>query len=94
MLHCEHIDIWDFFHENVIENDQPHTDYNFRAYISWYLAVTLTKLKGQWIGADYADVQSLNDEDTSYDLATREGMVVEAVPILNRVVWSPNTTIL
>jgi hypothetical protein len=31
MLHHEHIDMWDLFHENVIEKDQPHADYNFRA---------------------------------------------------------------
>jgi hypothetical protein len=86
--------MWDLFHENVIENDQPHTDYNFRMYLSWYLAVIRTKLKGQWTGADYADIQSSDDEDTSYDLATREGTVVEATPILDRMVWSPNTTIL
>jgi hypothetical protein len=69
-------------------------DYNFRAYLSWYLAATWIKLKGLWTGADYADIQSSDDEDTSYNLATQEGMVVEAAPILNRVVWSPNTTIL
>jgi hypothetical protein len=94
MLHHEHIDTWCLFHENVIENDQLHTDYNFRAYLSWYLVATRTKLKGQWTGADYADIQSLDDEDTSNDLATQEGMVVEAAPILDRVVWSPNTTIM
>jgi hypothetical protein len=47
----------------VIENDQPHTDYNFRTYLSWYLAATGTKFKGQWTGADYADIQSSDDED-------------------------------
>jgi hypothetical protein len=86
--------MWDLFHENVIENDQPHTDYNFHAYLSWYLAATRTKLKGQWTVADFADIQSSDDEDTSYDLVIREGTVVEAAPTLDQVVWSPNTIIM
>jgi hypothetical protein len=78
----------------MIENDKSRTDYNYRAYLSWYLTATRTKLKGQWIGVNYTDIRSSDDEDTSYDLATQEGMVVEAAPILDRVVWSPNTTIM
>jgi hypothetical protein len=52
------------------------------------------QIEGPMTGADYADIQSSNDEDMSYDLVTWEGTVVEATPILDRVVWSPNTTIL
>jgi hypothetical protein len=92
MLHCEHIDKWDLFHENVYANDQPHTNYKFHAYLSWYFGVTWTRPKAQWTQVDYADIQSSDDEDTSYDLATGEGTVVEAAPILDRVIWSPKTT--
>jgi hypothetical protein len=38
------------------------------------------------------DIQSSDNEDTLYDLATREGTVVEAAPILDQVVWSPKIT--
>lgn len=84
-LHRDHIDVWELLHENVYANEHPHTNYNFRAYLSWYLGVTRTKLKVQWTQADYADMESSGDEDTSYDLATRGGTLVEAAPILDRV---------
>lgn len=53
-----------------------------------FLGTTRTKLKAQWTQADYADIQSSEDEDTAYDIATRAGTVVEAAPILDRVVCS------
>ena len=59
---------------------------NFRAYLSWYTHATRTKLKGQWTQADYADIESSDDEDTPYDLAARAGTQVEVAPILDRVV--------
>ena len=85
-LHREHMEVWDQLQDNLYENDQPHTNYNFRAYLSWYRGVTLTRLKTQWTQADYADLDSSDDEDTSYDLATRQGTCVEAAPVLDRVV--------
>jgi hypothetical protein len=72
--------MWDLFHENVIENDQPHMDYNFCVYLLWYLVATRTKLKGQWAGANYVNIQSSDDDDTSYDLATWEGTVARLHP--------------
>jgi len=45
-------------------------------------------VKGQWTHADYADIKSSDDEDTSYDLAMRVGTQVEAAPILDLVVIS------
>lgn len=36
-LHRTHIGKWNLSNENVWENDQPHTNYNFRSYLSWYL---------------------------------------------------------
>jgi hypothetical protein len=50
------------------------------------------QLKAQWTQEDYMDIQSSDNEDTLYDLATREGTVVEAAPILDQVVWSPKIT--
>ena len=61
---------------------------NFRAYLSWYTHATRTKLKGQWTQVDYTDIESSDDEDTSYDLATRAETQVEAAPKLDRVVMS------
>ena len=80
--------VWEPYEEIQAQQlaDEPHTNYNFRAYLSWYLGATRAKLKGQWTEADYGDIQSLDDEDTSYDLATRSGTLVEAAPILDRVV--------
>ena len=85
-LHRQHMDLWDLFHDNLYENDRLHTNYNFRAYLSWYRGVTRTRLKTQWTQADYTDIESSDDEDTSYDLATRQGTCVEAAPVLDRVV--------
>ena len=64
-FHCDYIDNWDLLHENLYINDQPHTNNNFIAYLSWYTHATRTKLKGQWTQADYVDIESSNDEDTS-----------------------------
>ena len=85
-LHHQYIAEWDLGTENIILTDEPHTNYNFRAYLSWYLGAIRAKLKGQWTEVDYGDIQSSDDEDTSYDLATRSGTLVEATPILDRVV--------
>ena len=85
-LHHQYIAEWDLGTENIILSDELHTNYNFRAYLSWYLGATRAKLKGQWTQADYGDIQSSDDEDTLYDLATRSGTLVEATPILDRVV--------
>lgn len=83
--HQVYIDEWDQMHDLLYQNDQPHTNYNFREYISWYVSATRCKLKGQWTSADYAELESSDDEDTSYDLVTRHGTHVEAAPILDRV---------
>ena len=40
----------------------------------------------QWIEDDYTDIESSDDEDTSYDQSTRVGRQVEAGSILDRVV--------
>ena len=84
----DYIDQWDLLHENLYINDQLHTNNNFKAYLSWYTRATRTKLKGQWTQVDYADIESSDDEDTSYDLATRAGTQMEATLILDRVIMS------
>ncbi|XP_066323227.1 uncharacterized protein, partial [Miscanthus floridulus] len=84
-LHYDYINQWENFHDNLYKNDQPHMNANFRAYLAWYRRATRTKLKVQWTQADYADIESSDDEYTSYDLATRAGTQVEAAPILDRV---------
>jgi len=72
-------------HDNLYGNDVPHSNYNFRAYLSWYCGATQTRLKTQWTEADYADIDSSDDEDTAYDIAAREGTLVEAALVLDRV---------
>jgi hypothetical protein len=52
----------------------------------WYACVTRCKLKGQWTAADYAEQESSDDEDTTFDIAARHGSQIEAAPILDRVV--------
>jgi hypothetical protein len=43
-------------------------------------------LKKEWTAVDYADIGSSEDEETSYDLAARSRMLIEAAPVLDRVV--------
>ena len=81
-----YIEEWELATDNFILNDDSHSNENFRAYLGWYLSAMRANLKGQWTQADYGDIQSSEDEDTSYDLATKGGTVVEAAPILDRVV--------
>ncbi|CAN6303670.1 unnamed protein product [Urochloa humidicola] len=83
--HRQHIDIWDALQENLYENDEPHTKDNFRNYLTWYSGVTRCRLKLQWTAADYTEIQSSDDEDTTHDRKARDGTVVEAAPILDRV---------
>ena len=85
-LHQSYIEKWDLTTDNIILEEDSHSNENFRTYLGWYLSATRPKLKGQWTQADYGDIQSSDDEDTSYDLATRSGTLVEAAPILDRVV--------
>ncbi len=85
-LSRDYIDEWDQQGDLNYENDQAHTNYNFRRYLIWYSGVTRCKLKGQWTAADYAEQESSDDEDTAFDIAARHGSQIEAAPILDRVV--------
>eukprot|EP00267_Zea_mays_P046262 XP_020398624.1 serine/threonine-protein phosphatase 7 long form homolog [Zea mays] len=51
--HRDYIDEWNQQGDLNYENDQAHTNYNFRRYLIWYSGVTRCKLKGQWTAADY-----------------------------------------
>jgi hypothetical protein len=86
--HRDYIDEWAKEAYLNYENGQPHTNYHFRRYLTWYAGVTRCKLKGQWTAADYAEQESSDDEDTSFDIAARLGSQIEAAPILDRVVRS------
>jgi hypothetical protein len=86
--HRDYIDEWDQESTLNYVNDQPHTNYHFRRYLTWYAGVTRCKLKGQWTTAHYVDQESSDDEDTLFDIATRLGSQIEATPILDRVVPS------
>jgi hypothetical protein len=68
------------------QNEHAHTNYHSRRYLIWYAGVTRCKLKGQWTAADYAEQESSDDEDTTFDIAARHGSQIEAAPILDRVV--------
>jgi hypothetical protein len=84
--HRDYIDEWDQQGDLNYVNDQPHTNYHFRRYLIWYAGVTRCKLKGQWTTADYAEQESLDDEDTAFDIAAWLGSQIEDAPILDRVV--------
>ena len=85
-MHREYIDLWDQGIELVEDDQQPHSNEQFREYLAWYSRATRTRLRQQWTGVDYANIESSEDEDTVYDRSTREGRVVEAGPMFDRVV--------
>ena len=68
------------------DDQQPHSNEQFREYLAWYSRATHMRLRQQWTGVDYADIESSEDEDTVYDRSTREGRVVEAGPMFDHVV--------
>ena len=68
------------------DNNEPHTNREFRWYQAWYQRATRCRLRVQWTEDDYADIESSDDEDTMYDQSTHVGRQVEVGPILDRVV--------
>ena len=84
--HQSYIEQWEEMHDNVDENNEPHTNREFRRYQAWYQRATRCRLRVQWTEDDYADIESSDNEDTAYDQSTRAGRQVEAGPILDRVV--------
>ncbi|CAN6215829.1 unnamed protein product [Urochloa humidicola] len=70
---------------NALGPAHIHTNARFCEYLTWYHSATRYKLRQRWTGADYADIASSDDDDTTYDRRCREGNVVELAPILDRV---------
>ena len=68
------------------ENNEPHMNREFRRYQAWYQRVTRCRLRLQWTEDNYADIESSDDEDTTYDQSTHAGRQVEVGPILDIVV--------
>jgi hypothetical protein len=75
------------FDENVDDNDDLHTNSEYRRYQAWYHRATHPRLRLQWSLDDYVDIESSEDEDTAYDHSTRVGRQVEEGPILDRVAY-------
>ena len=73
-------------HDNMDDNNKPRMNHEFRRYQAWYQRATWCRLRLQWTEADYADIESSDDEDTAYDQSTRAGRQVKAGLILDRVV--------
>ena len=73
-------------HDNLDDNNEPHMNREFRRYQAWYQHATHCRLRLQWTKDDYADIESSDDEDTTYDRSTHVGRQVEVGPILDRVV--------
>jgi hypothetical protein len=84
--HRDYIEVWEMFDENVDDNNEAHTNIDYRRYQAWYQQATRPRLKLQWTQDDYADIESSEDEDTAYNHSTRVGRQVGAGPILDRVV--------
>ena len=84
--HQSYIEEWEEMHDNLEDNNEPHMNREFRPYQAWYQRSTRCRLRLQWTETDYTDIESSDDEDTTYDQSTRAGRQVEAGPILDRVV--------
>ena len=77
-----YIEQWELLDANVDDNDEPHTNHEYRR----YQGAACCRLRIQWIEDDYADIESSDDEDTAHNQTTHVGRQVEAGPILDRVV--------
>jgi hypothetical protein len=84
--HLAFIEEWYLTAKNVHENDELLNNSDYRRYQAWYQGATRCKLRQQWTTDDYADIDSSDDEDTTYNQSTRLGTKVEVAPILDRVV--------
>jgi hypothetical protein len=84
--HQKYIDEWHKYDMNIVRIFRMHTDRAYRTCLGWYQRATRIKLRQRWTDDDYADGGSSDDEDTVYDMHTREGSHVEQGPVLDRVV--------
>ncbi|TVU26210.1 hypothetical protein EJB05_28747, partial [Eragrostis curvula] len=83
--HRAYLDEWRRFEDNCERIHAMHRDSSFRRYLEWYQSSTRYRLRQTWTDRDYADMGSSDDENTPYDVATRQGTVVEIGPVLDRV---------
>ncbi|TVU51646.1 hypothetical protein EJB05_03086, partial [Eragrostis curvula] len=83
--HRAYLDEWRRFEDNCERIHAMHRDSEFRRYLEWYQSSTRYHLRQAWTDRDYADMESSDDENTPYDVATRQGTVVEIGPVLDRV---------
>ena len=84
--HHQYVQDWLRYEQNVAPVYVMHRGTTFRAYLAWFHGVTRYRLRQAWTRDDYAEIQSSDDENTPYDIRTREGQDVEVAPILDRVV--------
>ena len=71
--HQYYIEQWELLHDNMDENNELHTNHEYRRYQAWYQCATRCRLRIQWTEDDYADIESSDDKDTAYDQTTRVG---------------------
>ncbi|TVU01526.1 hypothetical protein EJB05_53025, partial [Eragrostis curvula] len=83
--HRAYLDEWRRFEDNCERIHAMHRDSEFRRYLEWYQSSTRYRLRQAWTDRDYADMESSDDENTPYDVATRQGTVVEIGPVVDRV---------
>ncbi|TVU32501.1 hypothetical protein EJB05_24232, partial [Eragrostis curvula] len=83
--HRAYLDEWRRFEDNCERIHAMHRDSSFRRYLEWYQSSTRYRLRQTWTDRDYADMESSEDENTPYDVATRQGTQVEIGPVLDRV---------
>jgi hypothetical protein len=88
-LYRHYIDLWENVHDNLYANDEPHTNENFIAYLTWYRWATRTKLKVQWTQADCADIETSDDEQTYYDEGGDTGGVYTDPGLSGNVSYNP-----
>jgi hypothetical protein len=55
------------------DNEEPHNNSAYREYQASYEGVTRPRLRLQWTQDDYVDIESSEDEDTTYDRTTHLG---------------------
>jgi hypothetical protein len=63
-----------------------HRDSAFREYLEWFQSVTRTKLRQRWTDVDYAEIGSLDDDNSTYDTHTHVGSHVQLALVLDHVV--------
>lgn len=90
--HRDYIAGWRRLEQNCVRIFAMHRESEFRNYLAWYHGATRYRLRQAWTQDDYADIDSSDDDNTAYDIRTREGSQVELGPVLDRVVSATQVT--